>query len=167
MMDSTSQIAVARQRFSELETDVLREMWSTEGRTDWAETALREELLERGASADELEDVAARRAQIAANAPPSARDTLWKYGVVGRGATMIGIILWCVLAKVLNDSGKLAIVGAVAILGTYVYVLTRRTTAQNRHEVRASASFAIKWQLCEAWLFLIGTLIGAGFMFLG
>jgi len=167
MMDSSSQIAGARQRFSELETDVLREMWSAEGRTEWAETALRDELLERGASAVELEDVAARRAQIAANAPPSARDTLWKYGVVGRGATMFGIFLWCLFANAFNGSGKLAIVGAVAILGTYVYVLTRRTAAQSQHEVRASASFAIQWQLCEAWLFLIGTIIGAGFMFFG
>lgn len=167
MTDSNGQIAGARQRFSELETDALREMWSAEGRTEWAETALREELLERGASVDELEDVAARRAQIAANAPPSARDTLWKYGVVGRGLTMFGIVLWCVIAKALNGSGNLAIAGAVAILGVYVYVLTHRTIAQNKHEVRASASFAIQWQLGEAWLFLIGTIVAAGFMFFG
>lgn len=64
-MDGNRKIAGARRHFSELDTDVLREMWSAEGRMDWAEAALREELLGRGVSSDELNDIAARRAQIA------------------------------------------------------------------------------------------------------
>lgn len=65
MTDDNRQIADARRHFSKLDTGVLAEMWSAEGRMDWAEAALREELLGRGVSADELNDVAARRAQVA------------------------------------------------------------------------------------------------------
>ena len=142
-------------------------MWAADGRTEWAETALRSELLERGAHIHELDAVALRRADIAASAPPSARDTLWNYGVVGRGLTLAGVLLWVLVVHAFHGSGALAVSGALVVLGTYVYVLTRRTAAQKKHPLSASASFIVHWQLGEAWLILVGTVIAAVFIFIG
>jgi len=167
MTDSASLIAAARQRFSDIDSDALKEMWATDGRTEWAETALRLELLERGAHTGELDAIALRRADIAASTPPSAQDTLWKYGVVGRGLTLAGVVLWVLVVHTFHGSGALAVAGALVVLGIYVYVLTRRTAAQKKHPLAASASFVIHWQLGEAWLILIGTIIAAAFIFAG
>jgi hypothetical protein len=167
MTDNASLIAAARKRFSHIDSDVLKEMWSADGRREWAETALRLELLERGTHAQELDAVALRRADIAVSAPPSAKDTLWKYGVVGRGLTLAGVVLWVLVVHTLHGSGALAVSGALVVLGIYVYVLTRRTAAQRNHPLTAWASFVIHWQLGEAWLILIGTVIAAIFIFAG
>jgi hypothetical protein len=131
MTDNASLIAAARKRFSHIDSDVLKEMWSADGRREWAETALRLELLERGTHAQELDAVA------------------------------------LLVVHTLHGSGALAVSGALVVLGIYVYVLTRRTAAQRNHPLTAWASFVIHWQLGEAWLILIGTVIAAIFIFAG
>ncbi len=78
---------------------------------------------------------------------------------------MFGILLWCIIARSFNGSANLPISGAAVILGFYVYILTRRTIAQGKHEVGASANFAMQWQLGEAWLFLVGTIVAVAIMF--
>lgn len=167
MTDGQDLTASARQRFSDVDTVALKEMWGVDSRTDWAETALRFELLDRGVSEQELDAIAARREEIAADAPPSARATLWNYGVVGRGLTLASVLAWVFIVHAADGSSRFAIVGALVLLGVYVYILTRRIAAQSKHPLIASARFAMNWQLGEAWLILIFTAIAAIFIFAG
>jgi hypothetical protein len=113
----------------------------------------------------ELNAIAERRAEIVANAPPSARATLWNYGVVGRGLTLASVLAWIFIVHTVNGPSAIAVSGALMILGIYVYILTRRTAAQSKHPMTASARFAMSWQLGEAWLILIVTVITAIFIF--
>lgn len=167
MTDDTKMVVTARKRLSDIDTDTLKEMWSAEGRTEWAEEALRLELIERGANTHQLDAVAARRAEISANAPPSVRGTLWNYGVVGRLLTFASAILWLLVAQSLHTSSAWVITGIVAIIGIYVYVLTSRTISHRRHAIAGAASFAMYWQLGEAWLILLIAVISACFIYAG
>lgn len=162
-MDSASRIVSARRRLSDIDTYTLREMWASDGRAEWAEEALRLELIERGATTNELAAIAAHRSEIAANPPPSTRGTLWNYGVVGRILTIAAIVVWLLILHAVDGPSMLGFAGAIVILGTYVYVLTRRTIAQGKHPAMWAASLLMYWQLIEAWLFLIGTTIAAAF----
>jgi hypothetical protein len=167
MTDSADMIVAARKRLSDIDTHTLKEMWATDGRTDWAEEALRLELIERGANAHELDMITTRRSEISANAPPSVRGTLWNYGVVGRLLTFGGVILWLLVVHAVHAPSAVVVAGVVAILCIYVYVLTRRTVAHKRQPVAGAASFAMLWQLGEAWLILLVAIIIAGFTFTG
>jgi Flp pilus assembly protein TadB len=167
MTDSANSVVAARKRLSDIDTETLKDMWSADGRTEWAEEALRLELIERGANVQELDAVMMRRSEIAASAPPSARGTLWNYGVVGRILTMAGALLWFVMVHALHGPAALTASGVVAVLGIYVYVLSRRTIAQGRHPLSGATSFVMYWQLGEAWLFLVVAVIVAIFTFAG
>lgn len=167
MTDSTDIVVAARKRLSGIDTDLLKEMWATDGRTEWAEEALRLELIERGANAHELDIITTRRSEIAANAPPSVRGTLWNYGVVGRLLTFASVILWLLVAHLVQAISAVVVTGIVAILGIYVYVLTHRTISHRRHPVAGVASFAMLWQLGEAWVILLVAITVAGFTFAG
>lgn len=141
----------ARRRFAETDTQVLRELWSTDGRTDWAEAALRDELIERGERSESLDLIAGRRADIAANAPPSSRELVWNYGVAARIGIMAAVVAWCLLEGALVGSTILAWLGSTAIVGTYAYLLTRRTAAQARYPGGTAFRFWSAWQLIFAW----------------
>jgi hypothetical protein len=154
--------AAARRRFSEISTEALAQMWTTDGRAAWAEAALRDELLGRGYSVQELDDVASRRESIALNAPPSVRDTLWKFGLVGRVAAVVAVSLWTLIAHATHCPGPITFLGALAVVGAYVYILTRRTSAHAGQDMQVAASFAMQWQLGEAWLILIGMIVVGG-----
>jgi hypothetical protein len=167
MKDEAGLAAAAQQRFSEMDTDALNEMWANEGRADWAERALRLELLSRGVSELELDSVAQRRVDIAANAPPAARDTIWGYGVVGRMMTMASILLWVFAVHALGGAGIITAAGSIAILSLYIYILTRRVAAQKKHPATASALFAMNWQLVEAWCILVLAVILSAIVLLG
>lgn len=167
MKDENSLVAAAQQRFSDIDTNALSEMWANEGRTDWAERALRLELVNRGVSEVELDTVAQRRADIAANAPPSARDTIWNYGVVGRMIAVGAVLLWVFAAYTAGGSGAIAAVGSIVILGLYVYVLMQRVAEQKKHLSTSSALFAMNWQLGEAWLFFALAIITSAFALWG
>jgi hypothetical protein len=167
MTESADAVAAARKRLSDIDTDTLKDMWSGDGRTEWAEGALRLELIERGVDAQELDAISIRRPEIAANAPPSVRGVLWNYGFVGRILTMAGVVLWLLIARAVHGSSTLKVSGVVAVLGIYVDALTRRTIAQSGHRVKFSASLLMYWQVIEAWLFLAGAIITAVFIFAG
>jgi len=167
MTDGAALVAASRRRLSDVDTDALNKMWESDGRTEWAETALREELLERGAHIVDLDFIAKRRAQIAANAPPLVRDTLWFYGVVGRLVTVVTVLLWVSIVHAVHGPGSVLAIGIVVVLGIYVQVLTRRTISQRNHPLSTSASFVMYWQLGEAWVFLIGTIIATAFTVAG
>lgn len=166
-MDSTDQLIAARKRLSDISTDTLKEMWAADGRTEWAEEALRLELIERGANTLELETIATRRSEIAANAPPSARGTLWNYGVVGRLLTLAGAILWLLVAHAAHAPSAAIAAGVVAILGIYVHMLTQRTISHRRHPAAGVTSFVMLWQLGEAWLIFLIAIIVTGFTLAG
>ncbi|MGF6495296.1 hypothetical protein ABIE56_003495 [Luteibacter sp. 621] len=100
MTNEADLVAGVRRRFAETDTDVLRAMWGSEDRTDWAEAALRDELIARGDSPEVLDAIAARREEIAANAPPDAKELRWEYGIQGRLLTMAAVFLWCFLVHV-------------------------------------------------------------------
>lgn len=154
MKEEKSLVAAAQQRFSDMDTDALSEMWANEGRTDWAEQALRLELINRGVSELELDTMAQRRADIAANAPPSTRDTIWNYGVVGRMIAVGTVLLWLLGVHAAGGTGVIAAVGSIVILGLYVHLLKQRVAEQKRHPSTSSALFAMSWQLGEAWFIL-------------
>lgn len=144
----------ARRRFAETDTEVLRELWSTDGRTEWAETALRDELIERGEHAESLDDIALRRTYIAANAPPSQRELVWNYGVAARVGIIAAVFAWCLVERALIGSTILAWLGSTAIVGTYAYLLTRRTAAQASYPGGGAFRFWSAWQLVLAWSFV-------------
>ncbi|HEV7776710.1 MAG TPA: hypothetical protein VGO76_07590 [Luteibacter sp.] len=166
MTDITAQAEMARRRFAETDTGVLREMWSADGRMDWAELALRGELMNRGIGAGELDAIAARRAEIARDAPPSVRDTLWLYGLVGRVATLCVSVLAFLLLRAIGGAG-MGLLGVVIVLSAYVFVLLRRTQLQQKHPAGNAATFAMAWQVGEACLILLGFVVAMLFAFLG
>ena len=153
-----SQIEALRARFSDLDTETLREMWATEARVEWAEKVLREELLARGVSSAELDNVASRREDIAKSAPPSTRDTLWKYGVVGRGAALFAAMAAFFLFRSL--AGTHAGMYAMAVVfAVYVVVLIRRVLFQSRFRTSGGATSAMVWQCFEAVLILVAFVV--------
>ncbi|GLQ88315.1 hypothetical protein [Dyella flagellata] len=167
MTDVERLTGTARQRYSEMDLANLKEMWTADGRAEWAEAALRDELLERGVSEQDLDVIARSRAEIAANAPPSARTTLWNYGVVGRILTLAGMFAWFFIGHAFGASDKVGVAGALVVVGTYVYVLSRRTQKQKEHSTATSTIFAMNWQLTEAWFLLIAIGIVAIAIFVG
>jgi len=158
MTDTASLADAARRRFAELDTHALRDMWATEGRTEWAETALRDELIERGVRAEELDAVAIRRVEVADDKPPSSRDTIWVYGVVGRMVTLVTAGLVATMLRAVGEP-KLIAFGIVLVVGTYVAILLRRISMQRKHRPGAAASFAMYWQAGEACLVLLGVML--------
>jgi hypothetical protein len=153
-----SQTDALRASFSDLSTATLRDLWATEARAEWAESILREELLARDVSRAELDDVAARREEIAKNVPPSARDTLWKFGVVGRMAALVSTGI----AFGLFDSLFGKRVGAyamAAVFAVYVTILIRRVFFQSKFRISGGATFAMIWQSGEAVLILCGLFV--------
>jgi len=144
-----NQSETLRERFSGLNTQTLRDMWAAEARTEWAENILREELLERGVSKEELDDIATRREEIAKNAPPSARDTLWKFGFVGRMAALAAAVVAYVLFKLLFGS-RAGTYAMTVVFAIYTVILVRRVSSQLQVNVSGRATFAMIWQCVEA-----------------
>ena len=149
-----NQAEVLRKSFSEFNITALRELWATEARVEWAENVLREELLARGVSSAELDDVASRRQEIAESAPPSARDTLWKYGFVGRAVALVSAMVSFFLFNSLFGTRVGAYAMAI-VFAFYVLVLIRRVFFQSQFRVSGGASFAMTWQCIEAVLVLL------------
>ena len=148
------EVEALRVKFSDLNTATLRDMWATEARASWAETVLREELISRGALATELNDVALRRDEIASSLPPSARDTLWKYGYVGRLIAFTGALAAFLLGHALFGN-RVGVCAAIVVLTVYVIVLVRRVFFQSKFAVSGWTRFAMVWQCVEAILFLL------------
>lgn len=165
MTNEADLVAGVRRRFAETDTDVLRAMWGSEDRTDWAEAALRDELIARGDSPEVLDAIAARREEIAANAPPDAKELRWEYGIQGRLLTMAAVFLWCFLVHVTVRWPPLAWAGSTAIIAVYAYLLTKRTARQAAHPSNGVTRFAWGWQLFWTWAFVAFAAIGMLFSF--
>lgn len=121
---------------------------------------MRDELIERGERPEALDLIAGRRADIAANAPPSSRELVWNYGVAARIGVMAAVIAWCLLERALIGSTILAWLGSTAIVGTYAYLLTRRTAAQARHPGADAVRFWAASQLILACVVVAICVIG-------
>ena len=155
-----------RERYSELESDVLRQMWAAEERMPWAEEILRAELIGRGVPADELDAVAVRRSEIARDAPPSMRDTLFGFGVMGRaGAAFLAVVAGNLLGSLLGK--RAAIVGVLVVAVAYAVILVIRVRRQSRHPSGALAGAAMVWQCTEACLIAAACAIATWVIFSG
>jgi hypothetical protein len=150
-----SEVEVLRAKFSDLNTSTLRDMWATEARASWAEKILREELVSRDVPATELDGVALRRDEIASSAPPSARDTVWKYGYVGRLLAFSSALAAFLLVRALLGA-RLGVCAAILVFAGYVILLVRRVLFQSQFAVSGWTMFAMVWQCIEAVLFLVG-----------
>lgn len=144
-----------RARYSDLNTDTLLDMWSSEARTEWAEKLLREELEGRGISLTELDAVVAHRDEIGKDVPPTTRDTIAFFGFVGRILAICGAVLAYIIANWLFGMRTGLFASAIAF-AVYVFVLVRRVSYQMQFRVSGWASFAMIWQSGEAILILIG-----------
>lgn len=152
------QIDALRERYSELSTDALREMWSDESRVDWAEAELRRELLERGVSLAELDEIAGRRVEIALAQPPKVRDTVVAYGILGRaGALFISAGVGGVTSALLGH--RAAMLAVLGVIGAYVGILYRRVFWQFRGPVGGWGGTLMVWQCVEAGIIFVVALM--------
>jgi hypothetical protein len=149
----------AYQRYMEMSVSGLREQWARDGRTDWAESALRDALLDAGVGSDELDAVAARRSEIAAQRLPELSATLWQYGAVGRVLALGGAFL--VGGSLYHLAGMMAAtVGVAVVLGTYISVLYKRQNLHRGQAMRPMARFWMTWQFIEAILITVVVVLG-------
>jgi len=153
-----SQVETLRARFADLSTETLRDMWAAEARADWAENVLREELLARGVARAELDDVASNREEIARSAPPSARDTLWKFGFIGRMAALASTAIAYFLFSSLFGT-RIGTCSMAAVFAVYVVILIRRVFFQSQFRVSGGATLAMIWQSFEAVLILFALVV--------
>jgi len=153
-----SQTEALRERFAGLSTETLRDMWATEARAEWAESLLRDELLARGIARAELDDVASHREEIAKSAPPSARDTLWKFGFVGRMVALASTAISYFLFSSLFGT-RVGTYSMAAVFAVYVVILIRRVFFQSRFRVSGGATVAMIWQSFEAVLILFALVV--------
>jgi hypothetical protein len=138
-----------RATFAALNAETLRDMWASEARADWAEKLLREELLTRGVSALELNEIAGRRDEIARAKPPSTSDTLWKYGFAGRLIAFGSAVLVFLLVRLFLGV-RAALLASTLVFGVYVVILIRRVSAQSRFNTSGWAMAVMLWQCIEA-----------------
>jgi hypothetical protein len=153
-----NQTETLRAKFAELSTETLCNMWATEARAKWAEDILREDLLARGIARGELDDIEFHREEIATNLPPSPRDTLWKFGYVGRMAAIAGSVAAYFLFHSLFGT-RAATYAMASVFAIYTVILVRRVFFQSQFRASGTVKFAMTWQCLEAVLILFGIII--------
>jgi hypothetical protein len=156
-------LSVLRQRFAELDTEALWAQWRVEARVAEAEAALRQALIERGAQEAALDEIAARRAQIARDTPPSERDTLLVYGILGRFvALFLAIGVGNVVGNVL---GRTPAVLAVTSIGlAYLVIMGRRALLQFRHGTSGLGGLVLAYQCIELLVIALVCLAAMGWL---
>ena len=159
-MHDEARVTHLRDAYADLSTDTLREMWASEARADWAENLLGETLALRGISRAELEAIAARREEITRDTPPLERDTIWKYGVVGRMAAFGGAFLGFGLLNAAFGP-RVGVCAFVVAFALYAFVLIRRAFRQSKFRVAGATTFAMIWQCFEAVILLLFSLVAA------
>ena len=138
-----------RRRFEEMDTPALNALWIKEARLPWAEQILRNELLSRGIEAAHLDQLASRREEIGRSAPPSASETIFGYGFLGRAGTVfIAICVANILSGLFNR--KVATVGVLFVVLIYLVVLVRRVSFQLKHPTTGGAAIFMVYQCAEA-----------------
>lgn len=153
-----NQTEALRQKYSDLTTETLRELWANGSRADWAEMVLRDELIARGIAPSELEQIAKRREEIASSAPPSVRDTIWKFGFVGRMVAIASTFIAFILFNSLFGK-RVAAYAMVFVFAIYVVILVRRVFFQSQFRIPGGATFAMIWQSAEAVLILLALVV--------
>lgn len=148
-MHDAEQGREAYKRFMDMDLSALQELWAKGGRTDWAEAALRDALIDQGVLAEDLDAVVSRRDDIAADSPPKVRETLWNYGFVGRLTTLVGGIAIGRLIYMLLGYGAM-VISVTLVLGSYIAVLYRRQHLHRGQPMSKAARFWINWQYVES-----------------
>jgi len=158
-------VEVLRNRYAELNTDALLDLWLTEDRLPWAESVLREELASRGISETELEVGISRRADPDRSRPPQVRDTIGLYGVLGRaGAIFVAVCIGNLVGSLLG--AKAAFIAVTIVAAIYVAILYRRVHMQFKSPAGGWGGVFMVWQCIEAGLILLALIVGC-IMFLG
>lgn len=139
----------AFRRYTDMSVDALRELWAKEERTDWAEAALHDALIERGVSSDELDAIVSRRAELAESSPPSTRDTIWKYGFIGRLVAFgCAVAAGAILNRLFGTTAST--LGASLVFLAYVLLLGSRVSMHRGQNMRAGVRVWMYWQYIEA-----------------
>ena len=152
--------AQVRRRYAETDTHVLLDQWSSDDRTDWAEAALHEELIERGIAPRMLDELAARRMEIATNPRPAVGDLWTIYWTLGGLAAVIATYLWCKLEDAIIGSSSIAWLGSAIIWIAFSTLLTRRTRLQTQHtsdgytRIRMGINLVVSWTIIAVCLFM-------------
>lgn len=148
-MTHMSNETALRERYSVMETEALSTLWRDEERMPWAEAILREELVARGVPAAQLDDIASRREQIARDAPPKLRDTLFGWGVIGRAMTLfVAMAAAQIAGRLFGTRG--AIAAAFLVFAVYTTALVVRVSQQMKQPSGVLGGFAMTWQCIEA-----------------
>jgi hypothetical protein len=125
-----------RRRFADMSTEALVELWKEDGRTDWAEQVLREELLSRGVDDGDLDAGLVQRERLAADPLPKMRDSIWKYAIVGRLFAYGGAIVAAIAG--ISIGPVICVLAAASVLGFYCYILVQRYELQRKQSGNAA-----------------------------
>jgi hypothetical protein len=107
-----SNAAYLKERYEGMDTASLLDLWARGGLVDWAEHVLREELQRRNVSADELENLAAARAQHQEDiAARRGRSELRSIGLFT--AAFLGGILATILGSLWDQRAGMVAFGVV------------------------------------------------------
>lgn len=146
----------ARERFRELDTEALINLWSRDGRESWAEELLKWELLSRGISKEDLEAYAFRRREVA-QLEKSLQDKEDMGSTMAPGILFVGTVLS--IAANIGIGETAAIIAAITSGIAYEFVMIRyliHLLSINRNPINFSTLIAIRK------IVLIGGLIGFG-----
>ena len=155
-----------RARFRDLDTAVLLALWHRDERVPQAETALRDELRERGVAEDELAAIVGRRAGLAAERAMSERETLGEFGLLGRFVSLVlSLGIGQAVQRLVGTRAGLGVAGL--ILAIYVVVLFRRVLRHLRRGASGRATFGMVLMMAEGALLGLLALALAWFAIMG
>ena len=135
-------------KYNEVATELLQEMWASRDWKDATATMLRDELMARGVSARQLDEITARRKKrkrIVDTLP----DPLITIGAFGRVvAILISLPVFLLLQQFAGE--RAAYAGVVAVTAVYFTVLLWRVRKELRLPHPSSTHFWLTWQCVEA-----------------
>ena len=146
----------ARERFRELDTEALINLWSRDGRESWAKELLKWELLSRGISKEDLEAYAFRRREVA-QLEKSLQDKEEMGSTMAPGILFVGTVLS--IAANIGIGEAAAILVAIASGIAFEFVMIRyliHLLSRDKNPINLNTLSAIRK------IVLVGGFIGFG-----
>ena len=143
-----AQPEVQPNNYNDVATELLQEMWASRDWKDATATMLRDELMARGLSARQLDEIAAHRSKRK-RVVDTLPDPLITIGAYGRVITiLICLPVFLLLQRYAGE--RAAYAGVVAIVAVYLIVLLHRVRQELRLPHPSSTRFWLTWQCVEA-----------------
>lgn len=134
-------IQALRERYRSLDTDALKALWCRDERMPWAEQVLRRELLERGVTGEEIDELVFLRPAIErATAVRIGHEEFSVFGPIG--ALMIGIALAAIANAV--SGWRAAVIVAMGVAIVFAYFMQRFVRYKFAHAPGGISLAAVK-----------------------